>query len=146
MQFVERLPIPGLSTEQESDLTAIAEEITALARQRYQGHEAMRQTIRSEFDGEEISTRVALYRWWELEDDKALSDEIQRRFAQEIPLNKRSEWRSFLAEQKAGHQDLTQQIIALETRMNAIVYDAFNLTPEERQLIEDTTKYPYGEV
>jgi hypothetical protein len=51
-----------------------------------------------------------------------------------------------LAEQKAGHQDLTEQIIALETRMNAIVYNAFDLTQEERQLIEETTKYPYGEV
>lgn len=30
--------------------------------------------------------------------------------------------------------------------MNEIVYDAFDLTPEERQLIEETTKYPYGEV
>jgi hypothetical protein len=30
--------------------------------------------------------------------------------------------------------------------MNAIVYEAFALTPEERQLIEATTKYPYGEV
>ncbi len=131
---------------QESDLAAIAEEITALARQRYQQHESMRQTIRSEFDGDEISTRVALYRWWELDDEKALSDEIQRRFDQEIPLNKRSEWRGFLAEQKAGHQDLSGQIIALETRINAIVYDALDLTPEERQLIEETTKYPYGEV
>ncbi len=106
----------------------------------------MRQTIRNEFNGNEISTRVALYRWWELDDEKALSDEIQRRFDQEIPLSKRSEWRGFLAEQKTGHQDLTGQIIALETRMNAIVYDAFDLTPEERQLIEETTKYPYGEV
>ena len=30
--------------------------------------------------------------------------------------------------------------------MNAIVYDGFDLTPEERHLIEETTKYPYGEV
>jgi hypothetical protein len=41
---------------------------------------------------------------------------------------------------------LTDAIIALETRLNEIVYDAFDLTPEERDLIESTTKYPYGEV
>ncbi len=146
MQFIERLPIPTLTTQQESDLAAIAEEITGLARRRYQQHEDTRQTIRNEFDGGEISTRVGLYRWWELADEKALSDEIKRRFGQEIPLSKRSEWRGFLAEQKAGHQQVTAQIIALETRMNAIVYDAFALTPDERQLIEETTKYPYGEV
>ena len=75
-----------------------------------------------------------------------LGDEIKRRFDQEIPMSKRSEWRGFLAEQKAGHQQLTEQFMALETRMNAIVYDAFGLRPEERHLIEETTKYPYGEV
>jgi hypothetical protein len=145
-QNVERLPIPGLTPQQESELAAIAEEITGLARARYQQHEDMRQTIRSEFDGGGISTRVALYRWWEFADEKALSDEIRRQFRQEIPLTKRSEWRRFLADQQAEHQRLTAQIVALETRMNAIVYDAFDLTPDERQLIEATTKYPYGEV
>lgn len=46
----------------------------------------------------------------------------------------------------AEHQRLTDAIIALEVRLNDIVYDAFDLTPEERHLIEQTTKYPYGEV
>lgn len=145
-QFVRRLPIPDLTAQQESDLAAIAEDITGLARSRYRLHEDFRQTLLNEFDGDEISTRVALYRWWEFEDEKALSDEIKRRFGREIPLGKRSEWRGFLAEQTAEHQRLTDAVINLEIRMNAIVYDAFDLTPEERQLIEDTTKYPYGEV
>ncbi|MCA9885717.1 MAG: Eco57I restriction-modification methylase domain-containing protein, partial [Anaerolineae bacterium] len=145
-QFVERLPIPDLMPQQESDLAAIAEEITGLARSRYQLHENFRQTLRNEFNGDEISTRVALYRWWELSDEKALSDEVSRRFGVEIPLGKRSDWRGYLAEETGKHQQLTQQIITLETRMNEIVYDAFDLTPEERQLIEETTKYPYGEV
>jgi len=89
---------------------------------------------------------VALYKWWELEDEKALSDEINRRFGREIPLGKRSEWRGYLAGEKAKHQAFTNQIIDLETRLNDIVYDAFGLDEAERRLIEDTTKYPYGEV
>jgi hypothetical protein len=145
-QFIERLPIPDLTAQQESDLAAIAEEITGLARSRYGLHEDFRQTLVNEFDGEPISTRVALYRWWELADEKALSDELKKRFKREIPLGKRSEWRGYLAAESARHADLTAQIVALETRLNAIVYDAFDLTPEERQLIEETTKYPYGEV
>jgi hypothetical protein len=86
------------------------------------------------------------YRWWEMPDEKALSDEIKRQLGHEIPLGKRSQWRAFLADQQAEHQRLTDAIIALETRLNEIVYDAFDLTPEERDLIESTTKYPYGEV
>jgi len=145
-QFVERLPIPDLTAQQESDLAAIAEEITKLARSRYGLHEDFRRTLVNEFDGKPISTRVALYKWWELDDEKALSDELKKQFKQEIPLKKRGEWRGYLADESARHADLTAQIVALETRLNAIVYDAFALTPEERALIEATTKYPYGEV
>ena len=58
----------------------------------------------------------------------------------------RSEWRSYLVGEQGKHQDLTAQITDLEVRMNDIVYDAFDLTAEARQLIEATTKYPYGEV
>jgi hypothetical protein len=106
----------------------------------------MRHTIRGEFGGGEISTRVDLYRWWEFADEKVLSDAIRQQLGQEIQLRQRTEWRGFLEEQKAEHHRLTTQIVALETRMNGIVYDAFDLTAEERDLIELTTKYPYGEV
>lgn len=147
IQFVERLPIPDLTAEQESGLAAIAEEITALARQRYSLHEDLRTTLSADFGaGQAIGTRVGLYEWWKLADDHALDEELKRQFRTELPLNQRGRWRSFLAEQKAEHGRLTDSIIALETRLNTIVYDAFALTPDERGLIESTTKYPYGEV
>ncbi|MBK8137757.1 MAG: N-6 DNA methylase [Chloroflexi bacterium] len=146
-QTVERLPIPDLTAEQETGLAAIAEEITALARQRYQAHESFRHTLSADFAaGQPIVSGRRLYEWWTLPDDRALSDELKKLFKTEIPLGKRAEWRAFLADQQAGHQRLTGQIVALETRLNDIVYDAFGLTPDERRLIEDSTKYPYGEV
>jgi uncharacterized coiled-coil protein SlyX len=145
-QFIERLPIPELSAEQETTLAELAETITQLAQDRYKLHENMRQTIVSEFDGEPLSSRVALYRWWELEDEKALSDEIKKRFGQDIPLKKRGEWRDYLKDQKAQHNTLTQNIITKEITLNDVVYDAFDLDEAERKLVEETTKYQYGEV
>jgi type I restriction-modification system DNA methylase subunit len=146
VQYVERLPIPDLTSDQERDLSQIAEQITQLARERYQVHEDFRQTIINEFKGKEISTRVGLYKWWEFENEGALSVEIRRQLGQEIPLSKRKQWRDYLANEQARHHDLTAQIVTLETRMNELVYDAFHLTAEERVLIEKATKYPYGEV
>jgi hypothetical protein len=145
-QFIERLPIPELSADQETILAELAETITEDAQKRYQLHEDMRQTIISDFRGEPLSSRVALYRWWELEDEKALSDEIEKRFGQEIPLKQRSQWRSFLKDQKAQHDKLTQDIIKNEIILNDVVYDAFGLDAAERKLVEETTKYKYGEV
>lgn len=50
------------------------------------------------------------------------------------------------ADHTAQHNDLTAQIVALETALNAVVYEAFKLTPDEIALIEQATKYPYGAV
>jgi hypothetical protein len=41
---------------------------------------------------------------------------------------------------------MTAQIVTHETRLNAIVYEAFKLTLDEIALIEQATKYPYGAV
>jgi hypothetical protein len=146
-QFIERLPIPNLTAQQESDLATIAEEITDLSRSRYALHEEVRVQMRDAFTGgEEIGTRISLYEWWELDGIDALVEEIRKRYKVKFPATKQGEWARLLDAKKAEHQALTQQIIALEIRLNDIVYDAFDLTEEERQLIEETTKYPYGAV
>ena len=40
---------------------------------------------------------------------------------------------------------LTDEIVRLETELNKAVYEAFGLDAEERKLIEQGTKYRYGE-
>jgi hypothetical protein len=34
----------------------------------------------------------------------------------------------------------------METELNAIVYTLFDLSPQEIKLIEESTKYRYGEI
>jgi hypothetical protein len=65
----------------------------------------------------------------------------------------RDQWETLLAARRADHDRLTRQIVALETELNdrhprcARVPDRlFDLTPAEIRIIEETTKYPYGEV
>jgi hypothetical protein len=41
---------------------------------------------------------------------------------------------------------LTDEIVRLETALNALVYALFDLSPEEIEIIAQSTKYPYGEV
>ena len=47
---------------------------------------------------------------------------------------------------RAEHQRLTAEIVRLETELNAHVYALFDLTSEEIEIIEESTKYRYGEV
>lgn len=71
---------------------------------------------------------------------------VKPAFKTDIPLSERSDWERYLADQTNHHTDATNRIIDLEIRLNSIVYEAFNLSPDEIALIEKSTKYPYGAV
>lgn len=146
-QFVKRLPIPELTVTQEQQLADYAEQITALAQERYQLHEAFRHRMQSDISaGGKLNTKLT--DWYELPDFSAFRDEIKKSFgaSNDIPVRERGDWEAYLLDEQAKHNDLTAQIIALETQLNAVVYEAFDLTPDEIALIEEATRYPYGAV
>jgi len=145
IQFVERLPIPDLTADQESQLAEQAEAITTLARSRYVLDEAMRGRIAADL-GADGKLNDKLGEWWRLPNVSELRAEVKKAFKRDIPLADRDDWSKYLADQRVKHESLTAQIVALETQVNAVVYTAFALTPDEIDLIERATKYPYGEV
>ena len=50
-----------------------------------------------------------------------------------------------MAVRRAEHQQRTEAIVRMETELNARVYTLFDLTPAEIKIIEESTKYRYGE-
>lgn len=143
-QFIKRLPIPELTQKQDANLGALAEEITGLANERYQLHEAFRATMLDNLNPTG-NLNLALTSWWEL-DFPTFLEQVHQALRVRVALNKQNEWKGFLADEQAKHQHLTAEIIQREERLNAIVYDAFHLTADEIALIESSTKYPYGAV
>ena len=123
----------------------LSSQITKLAQARYTIDSETRQEIVEGLGDPNKPLGNKLTAWWEL-DFPALRAEVKKRFKREIAVKERKEWRDYHGEQQAAHQRLTQQIILQETRLNAIVYQLFNLTPEEIALIESSTKYPYSAV
>ena len=146
-QFVERIPIPELTSTQEQQLIDYAQQITTLAQERYQLHEAFRHRVQTDI-GAGGKLNIKLTDWYDLPDFSAFREEIVKSFgaSNDIPLRERGDWEAYLLDELAKHNDLTQQIIALEIQLNAVVYEAFDLTPDEIALIEEATKYPYGAV
>jgi hypothetical protein len=142
-QFVKRVPVPDLTDDQESQLAQIGEHITALSSERYLLHESMRHDIRE--IGQGIELNRPLREWWNLKDTMQFQREVERAETS-IPVRQLAEWRDHLASQQAQHNRLTAQIVDLETRLNAIVYQAFDLDEAEIRLIEENTRYPYGAV
>lgn len=58
----------------------------------------------------------------------------------------RDDWEGWLGEGSTEHDWLTAEIVRLETELNERVYALFDLTAEEIRIIEESTKYRYGEV
>lgn len=144
-QFTSRIPVPNLSPKVAKETGKLSLQLTYAAQTRYQLHEETRHRIITDLDPENHALNNALTAWWELDFPKFRA-EIKKVFKRDIPLKERHEWELYLADAQQQHQQLTAQIITHETELNAHVYNLFHLTPEEIQLIEQSTKYNYGEV
>jgi hypothetical protein len=142
---LSRLPVPDAPAEERRDVGRLAEEITAAAHVRFDLHEKVRRRIVSDLGKPEKRLSQELWAWWNL-DFASFRAEVKKVFNNGIPLSERDEWDNWLTGRKIEHQRLTAEIIRLETELNAHVYTLFDLTAEEIEIIEESTKYRYGEV
>jgi len=146
-QYIERLPIPDLTPAQERQLAEYAEAITGFAQKRYQTHEAFRHRVTADLGHTDGKLNTKMTDWWELSDFKEFQEELEKSFKDaSIPVKQRTDWETYWKDETQKHTALTQDIIDREIKLNDVVYDAFNLTADERALIEKATKYPYGAV
>ena len=123
----------------------LAMAITQQARARYDLHRQTRRRILADLGVPGKGLNQKLTAWWTL-DFPAFRAEVQKVFKRDIPLKERDDWEAWLAERRAEHERRTAEIVRLETDLNARVYALFDLTPAEIQIVEESTKYRYGEV
>jgi methylase of polypeptide subunit release factors len=87
--------------------------------------------------GTRLSSKL---RDFHLLDFKELLVEIKRALKADIPVKQRGEWQEFHAEASAEINRLSAEIAAAEAEINALVYQAFELTPDEIELLENSLK------
>jgi hypothetical protein len=75
-----------------------------------------------------------------------LLTQVRTAFKRDIPLRQRDDWEEWLAARRAQHAQRTAEIVRLETQLNDRVYTLFDLSAAEVAIIEESTKYRYGEV
>ncbi len=139
-QFTSHLPIPDADTDQREAISALAMQIIEQAPTRYGLHQKTRRRILSDLGVPGKKLNQKLTAWWNL-DFPAFRAEVKKVFKKDIPLGERDEWERWLMGRRAEHQRITAEIVRLETELNAHVYALFDLTPEEIQTIEESTKY-----
>jgi hypothetical protein len=138
-------PIPDAPAAEREAIGSLAMQITEVARTRYKLHERARRRILSDLGGGGGKLNQKLTRWWEL-DFATFRAEVKKALKHDIPLKERDEWDEWLEAQREKHQQHTAQIVQWETDLNGRVYALFDLSPAEIAIIEESTKYQYGEV
>ncbi|HEX5501120.1 MAG TPA: Eco57I restriction-modification methylase domain-containing protein [Thermomicrobiales bacterium] len=144
-QYLVNLPIPDAPAAEREAIGALAMQLTAEARARYDLHERTRRRIGADLGAPGKALNQRLTAWWEL-DFAAFRAELGKVFKRDIAVKERDEWDAWLAAQRVAHERHTGAIVGLETELNARVYALFCLAPAEIQIIEESTKYHYGEV
>jgi N-6 DNA Methylase/TaqI-like C-terminal specificity domain len=81
-----------------------------------------------------------LNEWWTLETFAAFRDEIKKYYRAEIPLAERTQWEDWFNAGKSEIDKLSAEIARNEAEINAIVYQLFDLTPNEVKLLEDSLR------
>ncbi len=130
-QNIERIPIPPATDEQKSHVGQLAEQCQTLSEARYKLEKDTQLSI-AELGVKKLTRK--LENAWDLE-FKDFLEELAKNKVQ-LPVKKHSEWRDFMSEIKKQHQDFNLQIAALELQLNNAVYQLFDLTAEEINLIE----------
>jgi hypothetical protein len=133
-----------LDDAQHDHTGKLAQQITEKAKQRYEVRRRTTHRIESDLGTADRRLNQQLAEWWELP-FKAFRDEVAKSFKRDIPVKDRDGWETLLRERTTEIKELTEEIVRLETELNAAVYEAFGLNEAEIALIEHETKYRYGE-
>lgn len=136
-QNTTRVPIPFATDAQRAQLAALAETCQTAAETRYALQQAITRRI-PDLAPADIESKLSnkLKAWWELPDFSAFQKEVKKSLKTDIPLAERNDWEDWIAQDKAEITRLSAEIKANEDRINAIVYELFELTSEEIELLE----------
>ena len=144
-QYMRPLPVPNVPVHQQTKLADLADGLTNAANARFQLHQEIRHRISSDLGSPDLKLNEKLTNWWE-HDFATFRAEVKRVFKRDIPLSERSDWERYLTDARKKHEAYTAEIVRMETELNAIVYGLFDLTSAEIKIIEESTKYKYGEM
>lgn len=137
VQYVESLPIPEWDESKRAELASKSERATDAAHNRLSLQTALTRRVTDICRlGCKPKLTTRLQEWWTLPDFAAFRAEIKKAFKTDIPLADRSAWEDWIARDRAEIARLSAEITQAEAQIDSIIYELFELTPEEIALLE----------
>jgi len=134
---LETLPIPTATDEQKAELASLAETAQAAAEERYGLQQEVTRRI-PDLAADPTSAKLTkkLKEWWTLPDFPAFQKEVKKALKADIPLKERNDWDTWLSENRAEIDRLTDRIRTCEREINAKVYALYDLDADDIALLE----------
>jgi hypothetical protein len=130
-------PIPPANETQKIEICDLAGALKLTAEKRLALQTALTRRIPDLCPpGRDPKLSNRLQEWWTLPDFAAFRAEVKKVFKADIPLSERSAWEDWLTRDRAEIARLSAEIAAAEARIDRIVYNLFDLTPDEIALLE----------
>jgi hypothetical protein len=137
VQYVEKLPIPDWNDRARAALAAASGQACKAAQEHLNLQSAFARRIADLCPPErEAKLTTKLKEWWKLPDFAAFRAEVKKAFKADIPLAERNAWEIWMTRDRAEILRLEAELRAKEAGIDAIVYDLFDLTEEEIDLLE----------
>jgi type I restriction-modification system DNA methylase subunit len=142
-QYMETLPIPTATEEQQTSIGQLAEVCQSLTEQRYTIEQKVAHRLVSDLCPTDKTAKLTqkAQAWWTL-DFTSLQNELKKSFGLKagdklIPISERDDWEEYLNSNRQKIEQLNQQINEKEQALNKAVYALFGLTEEDVGLVEE---------
>ena len=142
-QHVETLPIPQTSEAVKAQLSALAQSAQSAAEARRDeiarfGRAALRDLVPGGLSNLTVSGGAKLPAAWQssVPEFGEFTVELKKRFKRELTLQERNDWDTALTQAREKVAIYTHSITQAEKDIDAIVYQLFQLSPDEITLIE----------
>ena len=143
-QWLELLPIPDASPEQENEIANLAGRQNTLGQERYELQENVRRRMTSAFGEKSDGTLAGKLNkkstaWWQLTLNQ-LGTSLKTSFKlSQNPFKNPTvaeQWETYISERGKKIDDLTRQLADIECEINDRVFKLFGLTSTETELLQ----------
>ncbi len=130
-QYFEQIPIPPLDNEVGKELSNIVDTMLALNKELQEKRTRFLRRLSENFEGIKITTALQTF---DQLDFKGFVSELKKQKIK-LSLVQQDEWEDYFNQYRQACQELSEQIKATDNEIDQQVFDLYNLTSEERNIV-----------
>ena len=132
--YLNKIPIKKLSSDKQKPLVNLVDNILQNNKKLFETSNNLLSLLQNEFPVEKISKK--LLNWFDLDFSDFIAELEKSIKPAKLSLSQKSEWMEHFEKEKSKAVELKNKIRQTDCKIDQMVYELYELTPEEVELIE----------